>query len=116
MALPPGRSRRYCAAARPPKCWSGESKPVMTVSYCVPLYNKQRYIAAVLAAALAERAVTGGEVLVYDDASTDESGGAGAAIGARHSITMIDGGHNRGVFHATTVLIERASEPYLRII
>ena len=39
----------------------------MTVSYCIPLYNKRRYIAAVLNAALAERAVTGGEVVVYDD-------------------------------------------------
>jgi glycosyltransferase involved in cell wall biosynthesis len=88
----------------------------MTVSYCVPLYNKQRYIAAVLAAALAERAVTGGEVMVYDDASSDESVAAVTAMAARHPITLIDGGQNRGVFHATTVLIERASQPYLRII
>jgi hypothetical protein len=84
----------------------------MTVSYCIPLYNKERYLAGVLDAALAERAQTGGEVLVYDDASTDGS----AAIAAARPVTLIRGTANRGVLAATALLIERAAEPYLRIV
>src|SRR5579859_3036570 len=84
----------------------------MTVSYCIPLYNKERYIAAVLDAALAERAATGGEVLVYDDASTDNSLGIAAAFAERHPITVIEGGANRGVYHATATLIGAATQPF----
>jgi glycosyltransferase involved in cell wall biosynthesis len=89
---------------------------VMTVSYCIPLYNKERYIAAVLEAALQECAMTGGEVLVYDDASTDGSLAIVEALAARHPITLIKGGINRGVFEATNILIARSREPYLRLI
>jgi hypothetical protein len=84
----------------------------MTVSYCIPLYNKERYLAAVLDAVLAERAETGGDVLIYDDASTDGS----AAIAAGRPVTLIRGGVNRGVLAATSVLIERAQQPYLRLV
>ncbi|MEA2756031.1 MAG: hypothetical protein QOJ54_2320 [Aliidongia sp.] len=88
----------------------------MTVSYCIPLYNKRRYIAAVLDAALAERAVTGGEVVVYDDASTDGSLELVRAKAVEHSIIVIEAERNRGVFDATTALIGRAGHPYLRLI
>ena len=88
----------------------------MTVSYCIPLYNKERYIAIVLEAALAERARTGGEVLVYDDASTDGSGRTAAAIAAQHPITLIEGAQNRGVYDAMSILMAQASQPYLRVV
>jgi len=88
----------------------------VTVSYCIPLYNKERYIAAVVEAAVQERAATGGEVLVYDDASTDGSLALVAALAARHPITLIEGGTNRGVFAATNILIDRAKQPHLRLI
>jgi glycosyltransferase involved in cell wall biosynthesis len=84
----------------------------MTVSYCIPLYNKERYIAAVLEAALAERAATGGEILVYDDCSTDAS----AEIAARAPVTLIRGPANCGVFEATNRLVAQASQPYLRLV
>ncbi|MEI9985503.1 MAG: glycosyltransferase [Aliidongia sp.] len=88
----------------------------MTVSYCIPLYNKERYIAAVLDAALAECATTGGEVLVYDDASTDRSAAIAAEIAEQRPVTLIRGARNRGVFDATGILIERASQPWLRLV
>ena len=88
----------------------------MTVSYCIPLYNKERHIAAVLEAALAERAATGGEVLVYDDASTDRSLAIVEAMAAQAPIRLITGGSNRGVFHATAILIGTATQPFLRLI
>ncbi len=84
----------------------------MTVSYCIPLYNKERYIAAVLDAALAERAQTGGEILVYDDRSTDAS----AEIAARAPVTLIRGPENCGVFEATNRLVAQATQPYLRLV
>ena len=84
----------------------------MTVSYCIPLYNKERYIAAVLDAALTERAQTGGEILVYDDCSTDAS----AEIAARAPVTLIRGPQNCGVFEATNRLVAQATQPYLRLV
>ena len=88
----------------------------MTVSYCIPLYNKERYIAAVLEAALAERAQTGGEILVYDDCSTDASAEIAAGIAAQAPITLIRGSQNCGVFEATNRLVARAGQPYLRLV
>jgi len=88
----------------------------MTVSYCIPLYNKARYIAAVLDAALAERAQTGGEILVYDDGSTDRSAAIAAEIAAREPVTLIRGPENCGVFEATNRLVARAGQPYLRLV
>lgn len=113
-ALSRPRYERYCGAgSRLPG--NGETR-FMTVSYCIPLYNKERYIAAVLDAVLAERAVTGGEVVVYDDASTDGSLAPVRAMAAQHSIAVIESDRNRGVYNATASLIERASQPYLRLI
>lgn len=45
----------------------------MTVSYLITLYNKEQFIGAVLDSVLAEQATTGGEIIVYDDASTHRS-------------------------------------------
>lgn len=88
----------------------------MTVSYCITLYNKERYIAGVLEAAMAEREATGGEILVYDDASTDRSAVLVEAIAARAPVRLLRGERNFGVFTATNVLLAAAREPYLRII
>ena len=88
----------------------------MTVSYCVTLYNKERHIAGVLAAAIAERSETGGEILVYDDASTDGSAAIAERIAGRAPVRLLRGRRNAGVFAATNALLGLASQPYLRII
>lgn len=88
----------------------------MSVSYCIPLFNKERYIAAVLQAALAECAATGGEVIVYDDASTDGSRTIAAEFADRGAIRLIQADKNRGVFAATTRLVGEARQPFLRLV
>lgn len=91
--------------------------PPMTVSYCIPLFNKERYIAAVLDAVRAERAATGGDIIVYDDASSDRSAAIAAdIIGAEPAARLIRAPSNGGVFRATEILIAAASQPWLRLV
>ncbi len=88
----------------------------MTISYCITLYNKERYIIGTLEAAIAEREETGGEILVYDDASTDRSVAYIEKIVDRASVRLIRGRRNLGVFAATNILLTEAKQPFLRII
>lgn len=88
----------------------------MTISYCITLYNKEKYISDVLDAALAEREATGGEILVYDDGSTDRSAEIVQKIAAHAPIRLLGEKQNAGVFAATNILLMKASQPYIRII
>lgn len=88
----------------------------MTVSYCITLFNKEHYIASVLEAAFAEREATGGEVLLYDDASTDQSLVIAEKIAARAPLRLLRGRRNIGVFAATNILLSGATCSFLRII
>ena len=87
-----------------------------TISYAIPLYNKARYIAGVLDSVIAEYRQTGGEIIVYDDASTDNSAAIVANIAALAPVRLIRGERNAGVFAATNILVREAACPFLRII
>lgn len=88
----------------------------MSVSYLITLYNKEDRIGAVVDAVLAEQDATGGDVIIYDDASTDRS----AAIVEQHiqgkPARLIRGERNRGVCFATNTAIALATQPYTRLV
>jgi glycosyltransferase involved in cell wall biosynthesis len=90
----------------------------MTVSYLVTLYNKEEFVADALNSALAERAQTEGEIIVYDDHSTDHS----LDIVNKHAaanpgqVRIIRGEENHGVSFAANRLIAAASQPYIRFV
>jgi glycosyltransferase involved in cell wall biosynthesis len=88
----------------------------VSVSYLITLYNKEDCIGPVVDAVLAEREETGGEVIIYDDASTDHS----PEIVKQHiegkPARLIRGEKNRGVCFATNFLIDLATQPYTRLV
>jgi glycosyltransferase involved in cell wall biosynthesis len=88
----------------------------MTVSYLITLYNKQEFIGDVLDSVLAEQVQTGGEIVVYDDCSTDRSPEIVKERAAAHPdrVRVIRGETNRGVSFAANYLIELATQPYTR--
>ena len=90
----------------------------MTVSYLLTLYNKEEYVGGVVDSVVAEHAITGGEIIIYDDKSTDRSVEIVKERAAAHpgKIRFIQGEENRGVSVATNRLIEATSQPYVRLI
>jgi glycosyltransferase involved in cell wall biosynthesis len=88
----------------------------MTVSYCVTLYNKAEYIATTLAAILSEHRQTGGEIIVYDDCSTDASYEIVEPFAAEGGLRLIRGERNIGLMLATDRLISEARAPYLKLV
>jgi glycosyltransferase involved in cell wall biosynthesis len=88
----------------------------MSVSYCITLYNKEAYVAATLEAVLAECRQTGGDIIVYDDCSTDGSLGLAETFAARGPVRIIGGDCNIGLVSATDRLIREASAPYLKLV
>jgi glycosyltransferase involved in cell wall biosynthesis len=93
----------------------------MTVSYLITLYNKEEFIGAVLDAVLAEQRETGGEIIIYDDVSTDRSPQIVEERIAAHPaqagiVHVVRGDRNRGVGYATNYLIKIAAQPYVRLV
>jgi glycosyltransferase involved in cell wall biosynthesis len=88
----------------------------VTVSYCITLYNKEVYIARTLAAVSAECRQTGGEIIIYDDCSTDESRRSVEPFAVQGEVRLIIGEHNVGLVQATDRLIREAREPYLKLV
>jgi glycosyltransferase involved in cell wall biosynthesis len=91
----------------------------VTVSYLVTLHNKEQFIGPVLDSVLAEHATTGGEIIIYDDASTDRSPvivREYLAARAGAPVRVIRGEQNRGVSVATSELVAAAVQPYIRLI
>jgi hypothetical protein len=87
----------------------------MTVTYALTVFNKARFLPAVLDAVLAERAETGGEVIALDDASTDGSAALLAAAESR-GLRVLRFASNRGVMAATDALIQAAAFSFLRLV
>jgi glycosyltransferase involved in cell wall biosynthesis len=88
----------------------------MTVSYCITLYNKEIYVTETLRAVLAEYRQTGGEIIVYDDCSTDSSLRLVNAFATHAPVRVIAGEPNIGVVLATDRLIREANAPYLKLV
>jgi GT2 family glycosyltransferase len=86
------------------------------VSYLVSLYNKAPYIEATLAAIAAELAETGGEIVVYDDASTDDSLARLQASPHAGQVRLARGGQNGGCVLAASRLIALANAPLVRFV
>jgi glycosyltransferase involved in cell wall biosynthesis len=91
-------------------------RTILSISYGITLYNKAKYISRVLDAVLAECRRTGGEIIIYDDVSTDESVEIVRAKLADGPIRLIEGDRNRGVVAATERLIREARQPLLRLV
>jgi glycosyltransferase involved in cell wall biosynthesis len=88
----------------------------MSVSYCITLFNKEAYISATLETVLAEWRQTGGEIIVYDDCSTDGSLGLAEVFTTYGLVRIIRGSQNVGLMQATDRLIREANEPYLKLV
>jgi glycosyltransferase involved in cell wall biosynthesis len=88
----------------------------MTVSYCITLYNKEAYIAATLASVIVEWRQTGGEIIIYDDCSTDGSRRLVEPFAARGAVRVIAGERNIGLVLATDRLIREARAPHLKLV
>jgi len=93
----------------------------MSVSYLITLYNKEEFIAGVLDAVLHEQMETGGEIIIYDDVSTDRSPQIVNERIKEHpaqagAVRVIRGEKNRGVGFATNYLIDAATQPYTRLV
>jgi glycosyltransferase involved in cell wall biosynthesis len=88
----------------------------MSVSYCITLFNKEAYISATLETVLAEWRQTGGEIIVYDDCSTDGSLGLAELFTTHGHVRIIRGSQNVGLMRATDRLIREANEPYLKLV
>lgn len=88
----------------------------MGVSYLVSLFNKSRYIRGTLEAIAEELAATGGEIVVYDDASTDDSVAIASNCSCADRVRILRGEVNRGCVFAADALIATASHEYTRFI
>lgn len=86
------------------------------VSYLISLYNKRDYIEKTLAAVHGEWRTTGGEIIVYDDVSTDDSVELVRRLPFAADITLILGHKNGGCVLATDRLILAARCPAVRFV
>lgn len=88
----------------------------MSVSYLISSYNKAEYLAAVLQGALSELATTGGEIIIIDDGSRDDSWSSIDEITKKDMRIIAYRQANRGIFNVTNQLIGLASQRWLRIL
>ncbi len=89
----------------------------MTVSYILTVYNKAPFLPAVLAAVAAERAESGGEIIVVNDGSKDESGRILDDFAATGPDIRIVHQVNAGVVKATNVGLGLVRHPpYVRLV
>jgi len=93
----------------------------VSISYLITLYNKEAFIGPVMDAVLAEHAETGGEVIVYDDVSTDRSvkiaqQSIAAHPGQASAVQIVRGTVNGGLGFATNELVKRAAFPYTHLV
>jgi hypothetical protein len=88
----------------------------VSVSYVVTVYNKAPYLPLVLAAIDAEWRDTGGEIVVVDDGSTDDSVALLRAYANARSHVVLHEQANAGVAAATNTAIGLARQPLLRLV
>jgi glycosyltransferase involved in cell wall biosynthesis len=99
--------KRAAPAAKRPRQGRDGGTPALTVGICN--YNYARYLGRAIESALGYA----DEVVVYDDASTDDSAG----VAARYPIAgLIRAEHNAGPVAGFNALIERARSRWLCIL
>ena len=86
------------------------------VSYLVSSYNKAPYIESVIVSILKEWATTGGEIIVIDDGSTDDSMQILSKLQKRSPQIQVVSQKNQGVFSTTWSLIGQASCEWIRLV
>ena len=90
--------------------------PAEGVSYVVTVFNKAAFLRPALEAIAAEWRITGGEIIVVDDGSTDDSAFILREFASGHPWTRIISQPNRGVAAATNTGIACAACRYLRLV
>ena len=88
----------------------------MTVSYVLTVYNKAPFLPEVLKAVAAERAESGGEIIVVNDGSKDDSGRILDEFAVTGPDIRIVHQANAGVVRATNVGLGLARHPYIRLV
>jgi len=86
------------------------------VSYVVPVYNKARYLPAVLAAIRAQRGDFARQYVFVDDGSTDDSLAVIRRLTADWPATTIECQSNRGSANATNRGIALATQPFIKFV
>jgi hypothetical protein len=86
------------------------------ISYVVTVYNKADFLPRVLTAVAAEHAGTGGEIIIVDDGSTDESPDLLAEFAVENAAVRVLRQSNQGVAVATNAGLAAASCPFIRLV
>jgi glycosyltransferase involved in cell wall biosynthesis len=86
------------------------------ISYAVTVFNKAVFLPYVLASIAAERARTGGEILLLDDGSTDTSGALLAAFAGREADVTLIAQTNAGVAAATNRVLAACRHDMVRLV
>ena len=88
----------------------------MRVSYIVTVYNKERYLDAVLGHLDGEYSETGGEIIIVNDGSTDNSLKIIKDFAATRDYVIVNDQKNCGVASATNVGFSLSSCPLVRFV
>ena len=86
------------------------------VSYVVTVYNKAAFLPAVLNSIAVELSESGGEIVIVDDGSTDQSPALISSFAQGRGNVKHIRQENAGVAAATNRAIAAASEKYLRLV
>lgn len=88
---------------------------MISVSYLLTSYNKAAYLPCVLDSIAREQAVTGGEIIIVDDGSTDGSIDICTRFAATHPSVVFVRQENRGIYAALNRAIPLAKGKWLRL-
>lgn len=86
------------------------------VSFVVTVYNKARFLPAVLGAIFAQEGDFAREIVIVDDGSTDDSPAVLAQLCAGRADTRVIRQRNAGLVAATNTAVAAARLPWLKIV
>jgi glycosyltransferase involved in cell wall biosynthesis len=87
------------------------------ISHAVTVFNKGRFLARVLESVGAEAAATGGEIVILDDGSTDDSLAIAREFAATAKVPVrVIAQRNAGVMAATNRVLAACACPFVRLV
>jgi len=86
------------------------------ISYAVTIYNKARFLPRVLPCLEQEWQATGGEIILVNDGSTDDSAALLDAFAAGRPGIRVIHQSNQGVAAATNAAMAAATQDYIRLV